>query len=104
MESNKLLFKDRVVIITGSGGGLGKAYALEYARRGAKVVVNDLGGTLGGAGSNSRAADIVVAEIRKHGGIAVANYDSVNENGGKLFRQLLITLVEWIFSLTTLVS
>lgn len=84
MESNKLLFKDRVVIITGSGGGLGKAYALEYARRGAKVVVNDLGGTLGGAGSNSRAADIVVAEIRKHGGIAVANYDSVNENGGKI--------------------
>ncbi|CAI4046494.1 hypothetical protein SUVZ_11G2220 [Saccharomyces uvarum] len=79
--SEKLSFKDRVVVITGAGGGLGKVYALAYAARGAKVVVNDLGGTLGGSGHNSRAADLVVDEIKKSGGVAVANYDSVNENG-----------------------
>ncbi|AJS33480.1 Fox2p [Saccharomyces cerevisiae YJM451] len=79
-----LSFKDRVVVITGAGGGLGKVYALAYASRGAKVVVNDLGGTLGGSGHNSKAADLVVDEIKKAGGIAVANYDSVNENGEKI--------------------
>lgn len=84
MVSEKLLFKDKVVIITGSGGGLGKAYALEYAKRGAKVIVNDLGGTLGGGGSSSRAADVVVEEIKKNGGIAVANYDSVNVHADKI--------------------
>ncbi|CAI7388889.1 CFC_collapsed_G0033370.mRNA.1.CDS.1 [Saccharomyces cerevisiae] len=60
-----LSFKDRVVVITGAGGGLGKVYALAYASRGAKVVVNDLGGTLGGSGHNSKAADLVVDEIKE---------------------------------------
>lgn len=70
-------FKDKVVVVTGAGGGLGKCYCLEYAKRGAKVVVNDLGGTLSGQGGNSRAADVVVDEIRKAGGIAVADYNNV---------------------------
>ncbi|CAR26095.1 ZYRO0B01716p [Zygosaccharomyces rouxii] len=76
-----LSFKGRVVIITGAGGGLGRVYALEYAKRGAKVVVNDLGGSLGGSGSDNRAADVVVEEIIQLGGTAVANYDSVSDNG-----------------------
>ncbi|CAI4045079.1 bifunctional hydroxyacyl-CoA dehydrogenase/enoyl-CoA hydratase FOX2 SKDI_11G2210 [Saccharomyces kudriavzevii IFO 1802] len=82
--TGKLSFKDRVVVITGAGGGLGKVYAMAYASSGAKVVVNDLGGTLGGSGHNSRAADLVVDEIKKAGGVAVANYDSVNESGEKI--------------------
>lgn len=85
MHSEKLSFDGRVVVITGSGGGLGKVYAIEFAKRGAKVVVNDLGGTLSGSGSNSKAADLVVQEIKeKHGGIAVANYDSVTDNAAHI--------------------
>lgn len=86
MGTEQLLFKDKVVVISGAGGGLGKAYALEYGKRGAKVVVNDLGGTLGGSGADSRAADAVVKEIQGNGGIAVANYDSVNENGAGIIK------------------
>ncbi len=72
-------YDDRVAVVTGAGGGLGKVYALELAARGAKVVVNDLGGTPDGAGSGSaRPADDVVAEIMAAGGEAVANYDSVS--------------------------
>jgi NAD(P)-dependent dehydrogenase (short-subunit alcohol dehydrogenase family)/acyl dehydratase/putative sterol carrier protein len=71
-------FDDRVAIVTGAGGGLGRVYALELARRGARVVVNDLGGPRDGHGSGSqRPADEVVEEIRAAGGEAVANYDSV---------------------------
>lgn len=70
-------FKDKVVVVTGAGGGLGKYYCLEYAKRGAKVVVNDLGGSLSGQGGDSRAADLVVEEITKAGGIAVADYNNV---------------------------
>ncbi len=70
-------FKDRVVIITGAGAGLGKNYALEFAKRGAKVVVNDLGGSRDGSGESHNAADTVVDEIRSQGGEAVANYDNV---------------------------
>lgn len=72
-----LSFADKVVVITGAGGGLGRTYALLFASRGAKVVVNDLGGSSKGEGASSRAADVVVEEIRKAGGTAVANYDSV---------------------------
>lgn len=73
-------FDNRVVVITGAGGGLGKAYALHFGKRGASVVVNDLGVSTTGEGHSSRAADVVVEEIKKLGGKAVANYDSV-ENG-----------------------
>jgi NAD(P)-dependent dehydrogenase (short-subunit alcohol dehydrogenase family) len=70
-------FDDRVAVVTGAGGGLGKTYALELSRRGAKVVVNDLGGAADGSGAGSRMADQVVKEINEAGGDAVANYDSV---------------------------
>lgn len=71
-------FDGRVAIVTGAGGGLGRAYALELARRGAKVVVNDLGGARDGTGSGS-AADQVVAEITAAGGEALANHASVTD-------------------------
>lgn len=73
-SSAALRFDDRVVVITGAGGGLGKSYALAFAERGAKVVVNDLGGGMTGDGKSSRAADLVVDEIKAKNGIAVANY------------------------------
>jgi NAD(P)-dependent dehydrogenase (short-subunit alcohol dehydrogenase family) len=77
-------FDDRVAIITGAGSGLGKCYALEFAKRGAQVVVNDPGGSLDGSGQNSAAADLVVEEIKAAGGKAVANYDSVaSKEGGE---------------------
>jgi NAD(P)-dependent dehydrogenase (short-subunit alcohol dehydrogenase family)/acyl dehydratase/putative sterol carrier protein len=73
-----ITFDDQVAIITGAGAGLGRVYALELARRGAKVVVNDLGGARDGTGEGSTSpADRVVAEIKQLGGDAVANYDSV---------------------------
>lgn len=72
-------FKDRVAIVTGAGAGLGRSHALLLAARGAKVVVNDLGGAVDGSGASSKAADAVVAEIKAAGGEAVANYDSVSE-------------------------
>lgn len=68
---------DQVVIVTGAGRGLGRLYALELARRGAAVVVNDLGSTMGGEGRDAGVADAVVAEIRAAGGAAVASHDSV---------------------------
>ena len=80
--------RDRVVIVTGAGGGLGREYALLLAREGAKVVVNDLGGARDGSGSGTSAADQVVAEIAAAGGTAVANYDSVaTEDGGRAIVQ-----------------
>ncbi len=72
-----ITFDGRVAIVTGAGGGLGRAYARELARRGARVVVNDLGSTVDGTGASAKAADVVVDEIRAAGGEAVANYDSV---------------------------
>jgi NAD(P)-dependent dehydrogenase (short-subunit alcohol dehydrogenase family) len=75
-------FDGRVAIITGAGNGLGKDYALELARRGAKVVVNDLGGSGSGQGESRSAADLVVEEIRQAGGEAVASYDSVSTRSG----------------------
>ena len=74
-------FKDKVVIITGAGGGLGKAHALEFARRGARVVVNDLGGAGDGTGASDM-ADAVVEEIRSAGGVAIANKASVADRAG----------------------
>jgi NAD(P)-dependent dehydrogenase (short-subunit alcohol dehydrogenase family) len=80
--SNPIAFDGRVAIVTGAGGGLGRTYALELARRGARVVVNDLGGAVDGSGASSSAADAVVAEITDAGGEAVASYDSVSTPDG----------------------
>ena len=74
--------QDRVVIVTGAGGGLGREYALTLAKEGACVVVNDLGGARDGTGAGSAMADHVVTEIKEAGGRAVANYDSVAEPEG----------------------
>lgn len=71
-------FADRVAIVTGAGGGLGREHALLLAQRGAAVVVNDLGGDVHGEGASARAADTVVDEIRAAGGIALADYGSVS--------------------------
>lgn len=73
-----LRFDNRVVVVTGAGAGLGREYALLFASRGAKVVVNDLGGSFQGEGQ-SKAADVVVKEIRNAGGVAVPDYNSVVE-------------------------
>ncbi|MBY0569605.1 MAG: SDR family NAD(P)-dependent oxidoreductase [Hyphomonadaceae bacterium] len=75
-------FDDQVVIVTGAGGGLGRCHALEFARRGAKVVVNDLGGAMDGAGGSSAAADAVVAEIKAAGGEAISDGASVTDDKG----------------------
>lgn len=83
-----LHFDDRVAIITGAGGGLGRSHALELARRGALVVVNDLGGTVNGGDRSETAAQQVVDEIRAAGGEAVPNFDSVaTPEGGRAIVQ-----------------
>jgi len=74
-------FEGKVVIVTGAGGGLGRAHALEFARRGAKVVVNDLGGSVDGSGQGD-AADMVVKSITDAGGTAIANKASVSDKAG----------------------
>ncbi|MEK9868660.1 MAG: SDR family oxidoreductase [Gammaproteobacteria bacterium] len=79
---SELRFDDRVVIVTGAGNGLGRSHALEFAKRGAKVVVNDLGGSAFGDGSDQRVADVVVEEIKAAGGQAVADYNSVTDGDG----------------------
>lgn len=75
----EIRFDGKVAVVTGAGGGLGKAYALLLAARGAKVVVNDLGGSFDGEGSDVAPAQQVVDEIKATGGEAIANYDSVAE-------------------------
>ena len=74
-------FEGKVVIVTGAGNGLGRAHALAFAEHGAKVVVNDLGGTLDGSGDGD-AADLVVEEIKSNGGEAIANKASVSDRDG----------------------
>ncbi|MBP8948170.1 MAG: SDR family NAD(P)-dependent oxidoreductase [Candidatus Promineofilum sp.] len=86
--TNQLRFDRRVALITGAGGGLGRAYARLLAARGASVVVNDLGGSMHGEGAGTSAADRVVEEIRAAGGEAVANYDSV-EDGPRIVQAAL---------------
>ena len=88
--SDAIRFQDQVVIVTGAGGGLGRAHALLFAKHGAKVVVNDLGGSTHGEGANASAADKVVEEIRAAGGTAVANHDSVTD-GEKIVQCALDT-------------
>lgn len=90
---DKITFEDRVAVVTGAGNGLGRDYALELARRGAKVVVNDLGGSGSGEGSSASAAQAVVEEIRAAGGEAVANTNSVatREGGAAVIQTALDT-------------
>jgi len=84
-------FKDRVAVVTGAGGGLGKQHALLLASRGAAVVVNDLGGTVHGEGSSASGAERVVAEIKAAGGEAVAEFSSVAiPDGGRAVVQRAI--------------
>ncbi len=87
--SDQISFDGRVAVVTGAGAGLGRAYALELAKRGAKVVVNDLGGARDGSGDGSASpADKVVAEIKDLGGEAVSNYDNVaTPEGGEAIIQ-----------------
>ena len=81
-------YDDQVVVVTGAGNGLGKQYAKFFAARGAKVVVNDLGGSFNGKdarGGDIKVADVVVKEIKDAGGVAVANYDAV-QSGEKIIK------------------
>ena len=75
----KINFEGQVAIVTGAGGGLGKQHALELGRRGAKVVVNDLGGSVDGSGGSASAAEQVAQEIRDNGGTAVSSDASVTD-------------------------
>jgi NAD(P)-dependent dehydrogenase (short-subunit alcohol dehydrogenase family) len=79
---SNISFEGKVAIVTGAGGGLGRQHALELARRGAKVVVNDLGGAMDGSGGGSDAAVKVVEEIKAAGGEAIANGASVTNDAG----------------------
>ncbi len=83
IPKDEIRFDNRVAVVTGAGAGLGRVYALELAKRGAKIVVNDLGGARDGSGEGSSTpADQVVAEIKALGGEAVANYDNVATPAG----------------------
>jgi NAD(P)-dependent dehydrogenase (short-subunit alcohol dehydrogenase family) len=95
-------FDDRVALVTGAGSGLGRAHALMLASRGAKVLVNDLGGALDGTGQSTSAADRVVAEIVAAGGQAVANYDSVTDQAGA--ERMVETAIERFGQLDILVN
>lgn len=79
---SRISFENRVAIVTGGGGGIGRTYALEIARRGGAVVVNDLGGDVAGRGGSASMAEQVAAEIRAAGGRAIASHDSVATGDG----------------------
>ncbi len=84
-------FTDQAVVVTGAGRGLGRLYALELARRGAAVVVNDVGGAMGGDGSDPAVAERVVAEIEAAGGVAAASCESVaTPEGGRAIVELAL--------------
>ena len=83
--TENLNFNNRVVVITGAGSALGREYALEFAKRGAKLVINDFGSSITGEGSSTRYADDIVKELKELGIQAVASYDSV-EYGDKIIR------------------
>lgn len=87
----KIRFDGRVAVVTGAGGGLGRTYAIELAKRGAKVVANDFGGARDGTGGGTTMADKVVEEILAAGGEAVANYDGVHtkEGGHRIIQQAI---------------
>jgi NAD(P)-dependent dehydrogenase (short-subunit alcohol dehydrogenase family) len=88
---SEISFEGRVAVITGAGGGLGRTYALEMGKRGASVVVNDLGGSADGSGGGSSMADETVKLITEAGGTAVANYDSVaTPEGGEAIIQTAV--------------
>ncbi|MBA3067033.1 MAG: SDR family NAD(P)-dependent oxidoreductase [Hyphomonas sp.] len=91
---SEIRFDGRVAIVTGAGGGLGRCHALELARRGAKVVINDLGGTMDGTGGNSAAAEAVVKEIEAFGGEAIANGSSVSDVAG-VKKMIDDTMAKW---------
>jgi NAD(P)-dependent dehydrogenase (short-subunit alcohol dehydrogenase family) len=81
-------FDDRAVIVTGAGNGLGRSHALAFAERGARVIVNDLGGSGQGTGADAGVAEAVAREIRAAGGEAIANTDSVQE-GARIVEQAM---------------
>jgi len=88
---SELRFEGRVAVVTGAGGGLGRQHALLLARRGASVVVNDIGGSVEGDGASDRPAHHVVEEITAAGGSAVPNLDSVaTPEGGRAIVQAAI--------------
>ena len=89
---SKISYNGQVAIVTGAGQGIGRIYALELAKRGAKVVVNDLGVSRDGTGMDTVAADRVVEQIHSNGGQAVANYDSVASMEGG--RNIVNTAIE----------
>ncbi len=95
-------FDDRVAIVTGGGNGLGRSHALMLAARGAKLVVNDLGGAVDGAGNSADAANGVVKEIEAAGGEAVANYESVSDEAGA--RRMVASAIERFGRLDILVN
>jgi len=95
-------FDGKVAIVTGAGRGLGRLYARDLAKRGAAVVVNDLGGTMGGQGADTSVADQVVEEITNAGGRAVASYDSVDSPEGG--QAIVATAVETFGRLDAVVS
>lgn len=94
--------KGKVVVVTGAGGGIGRGHALAFASEGAKVVVNDVGAAVTGQGASSKPADMVVEEIKKMGGEAAPNYDSVSVKEGA--ENIIKTAVDKFGKLDVLVN